>query len=229
MPFNIWCGGCNAHIGKGVRYNAEKKCVGNYFSTKIYSFRMKCHLCPNYIEIETDPKNTDYVVKNGASKKTEEWEGGDENQTENILQEDEAQKLAEDPFYKLEQDRIHVDKVKELAPVLADLQDFNETRKDDFALNQLLRKGFRTKKKELDDLNRERERKGLSIDLLPHSQTDTEEARTIKFKKNNDLEAFEKKRRVEMKSSSIFGNNKDTLNVRKAKIAFATTKKQSIF
>jgi len=25
MPYNIWCGGCNIHIGKGVRYNAEKK------------------------------------------------------------------------------------------------------------------------------------------------------------------------------------------------------------
>ena len=24
MPYNIWCGGCNKHIGMGVRYNAEK-------------------------------------------------------------------------------------------------------------------------------------------------------------------------------------------------------------
>lgn len=56
MPFNIWCLGCNAHIGKGVRYNAEKKQAGNYFSTKIYNFRMKCHLCDNYIEINTDPE-----------------------------------------------------------------------------------------------------------------------------------------------------------------------------
>ncbi len=27
MPFNVWCLHCNAHIGKGVRYNAEKKQV----------------------------------------------------------------------------------------------------------------------------------------------------------------------------------------------------------
>lgn len=40
----------------GVRYNAEKKKVGNYYTTPIYRFRMKCHLCDNYIEIETDPK-----------------------------------------------------------------------------------------------------------------------------------------------------------------------------
>jgi hypothetical protein len=30
MPFNIWCGGCNSMIAKGVRFNAEKKQVGNY-------------------------------------------------------------------------------------------------------------------------------------------------------------------------------------------------------
>lgn len=40
----------------GVRYNAEKKRVGNYYTTPIYRFRMKCHLCDNHFEIETDPK-----------------------------------------------------------------------------------------------------------------------------------------------------------------------------
>ena len=56
MPYNIWCGGCKAHIGMGVRYNAEKSKTGNYYSTPIYKFRMKCHLCDNYFEIQTDPK-----------------------------------------------------------------------------------------------------------------------------------------------------------------------------
>ena len=40
----------------GVRYNAEKKKIGNYYSTPIYSFRCKCHLCDNWFTIETDPK-----------------------------------------------------------------------------------------------------------------------------------------------------------------------------
>ncbi|KAG8935519.1 hypothetical protein FRC02_007878 [Tulasnella sp. 418] len=56
LPFNIWCGTCNAHIGMGVRYNAEKKKIGNYYSTPIYSFRCKCHLCSGWFEIQTDPK-----------------------------------------------------------------------------------------------------------------------------------------------------------------------------
>lgn len=39
-----------------MRYNAEKKKIGMYYSTPIWSFRMKCHLCDNWFEIQTDPK-----------------------------------------------------------------------------------------------------------------------------------------------------------------------------
>lgn len=56
MPYNIWCGTCGNHIGMGVRYNAEKTKIGNYFTTPIYQFRMKCHLCDGHFEIKTDPK-----------------------------------------------------------------------------------------------------------------------------------------------------------------------------
>ena len=40
----------------GVRYNAEKTIVGKYYTTPIAKFRMKCHLCDNHFEIQTDPK-----------------------------------------------------------------------------------------------------------------------------------------------------------------------------
>nr|ODN95552.1 coiled-coil domain-containing protein 130 [Cryptococcus depauperatus CBS 7855] len=73
LPFNIWCGTCNAHIGAGVRYNAQKRKVGNYYSTPIYAFRCKCHLCSGWFEIRTDPKNATYVVEEGAKKKDEDW------------------------------------------------------------------------------------------------------------------------------------------------------------
>jgi coiled-coil domain-containing protein 130 len=56
MPFNIWCTTCNAHIGQGVRYNAEKKPFGRYLTTRIYLFRMRCHLCSGTIMLKTDPK-----------------------------------------------------------------------------------------------------------------------------------------------------------------------------
>lgn len=41
-------------------------------------FRMKCHLCVNYIEMQTDPATCDYVIVSGASRKEERW-----NMTEN--------------------------------------------------------------------------------------------------------------------------------------------------
>jgi len=77
----------------GVRYNAEKKKIGAYYSTPIFSFRCKCHLCDGWFEIQTDPKvshsgvrwlvslnrilpyhqNTRYVVTSGARQKDEDW------------------------------------------------------------------------------------------------------------------------------------------------------------
>src|SRR5690606_38480123 len=68
MPFNIWCTHCDTHIGQGVRFNAEKKKVGNYYSTPIYSFRMRHTACGKIIEIRTDPQNTDYVVTEGGKR-----------------------------------------------------------------------------------------------------------------------------------------------------------------
>ena len=79
MPFNVRCTGCQNHIGKGVRFNAEKKAIGKYFSTKIWSFRMLCHAedgtsrtdrkrNPHFIEIHTDPKNAEYIVAEGAER-----------------------------------------------------------------------------------------------------------------------------------------------------------------
>jgi coiled-coil domain-containing protein 130 len=68
MPFNVWCTGCNHLIGKGVRFNAEKKQIGMYHSTKVWSFSMKTPCCQNRIEIHTDPKNAEYVVVSGARR-----------------------------------------------------------------------------------------------------------------------------------------------------------------
>ncbi len=69
MPFNCWCNKCQHLIGKGVRFNAEKKQIGMYYSTRIWSFSMRCPSCSNGIEVVTDPKNTEYVVKTGGRRK----------------------------------------------------------------------------------------------------------------------------------------------------------------
>ncbi|RWV84195.1 hypothetical protein GW17_00054111, partial [Ensete ventricosum] len=79
MPFNVWCGGCNSMIAKGVRFNAEKKQVGNYYSTKvlenffycIWSFTMKSACCKHEIVIHTDPKNCEYSQKRKVAEEEE--------------------------------------------------------------------------------------------------------------------------------------------------------------
>lgn len=80
MPYNIWCEGCKNHIGMGVRYNAEKSKVGNYYTTTIWKFKFKCHLCDNYIEMKTDPANFDYVIVSGASRQERRWDPSENEQ-----------------------------------------------------------------------------------------------------------------------------------------------------
>jgi len=68
MPHNVWCGGCERHIARGVRFNAEKKASGKYLSTTILEFSMKCPSCPMIFKIKTDPKNADYEFIEGCRK-----------------------------------------------------------------------------------------------------------------------------------------------------------------
>merc|ERR1719361_293005 len=85
MPFNIWCGsnaedpdpnvkGCRKHIGIGVRYNAEKTRVAMYYTTPVYQFKIRCHMCSNPITIKTDPGNMDYIVVSGGRRVEQRWD-----------------------------------------------------------------------------------------------------------------------------------------------------------
>jgi coiled-coil domain-containing protein 130 len=51
-----------------VRFNAGKKEVGRYLSTKIYEFSMKCHMCAHPLKVRTDPKHCDYILFEGLQK-----------------------------------------------------------------------------------------------------------------------------------------------------------------
>ncbi|KAG8213209.1 CWC16 protein [Butyriboletus roseoflavus] len=150
----------------GVRYNAEKKKVGSYYSTPIYSFRCKCHLCDGWFEIQTDPKNTRYVVVSGARQKDEEW-NPEENGGFAIhgtrdtfcppCRVSEARAIVDtdgnagpaDPLAALEKSTTaqdHVNKVQ--IPRLESLQEVSDRyNSDPYALSSLVRKRFRAEKK----------------------------------------------------------------------------------
>eukprot|EP00042_Codosiga_hollandica_P054539 m.740247 g.740247 ORF g.740247 m.740247 type:complete len:445 (-) comp58926_c0_seq1:110-1444(-) len=184
LPYNIWCHGCKKMIGMGTRFNAEKKKVGNYYSTPIYSFNMKCAECPNRFTIETDPKNCDYKITVGAQRKVENWDPEDA-ESATFLAGEEKLKIDGDAMFRLEHGVGDAAKAKQSLPALQRLHDLQSRMKDDYDLNSLLRKANRTerkiikKQKEVDD--KLLKKASLDIVLLPEQPEDIRHASLIKF------------------------------------------------
>lgn len=147
----------------GVRYNAEKKRIGNYYSTPIYSFRCKCHLCAGWFEIQTDPKNTRYVVTEGAKQQAQDWDNPEEDGTfpASYTREGEGESSTTgDAFSKFE--KATTSKVRALtaAERLDEMEQLNDDRwSDPYELNRNLRKALRVHK------GKQREKKDQDDDL----------------------------------------------------------------
>ncbi|KAM6939646.1 putative splicing factor YJU2B [Xenentodon cancila] len=207
MPYNIWCDGCKNHIGMGVRYNAEKKKVGNYYTTPIYRFRMKCHLCVNYIEMQTDPATCDYVIVSGARRKEERWDMA-ENEQILTTERTEKEKLETDAMYKLDHGGKDKEKLTKALPTLSEIQDYQSGWKDDFQLNSTLRRKFRIEKKVLAEEeekdNAVRMRTNLSIPLLPEKAEDKKLAALLTYQAPDSYEDKQHSKRKEIASRSWF-------------------------
>ncbi|EFX83413.1 hypothetical protein DAPPUDRAFT_48162, partial [Daphnia pulex] len=184
MPYNIWCEGCpdkSIPIGMGVRYNAEKTKVGMYYSTPIYQFRFKCHLCPNYIVMKTDPGNLDYVIVSGAKRQERRWDPLDNEQ---VVPEEKStsQKLATDAMFKLEHGEKDALKSKNAAPIIDRLQDHRERWRDDYTTNRILRDQFRKELKARAAVDAALLAKSsLDIKLLPQSEDDQKIASLLRL------------------------------------------------
>ena len=188
MPFAIWCTNCPSEtiVGQGVRFNAEKKKVGNYYSTPIYSFRMKHTDCGGWIEIRTDPKNAAYVVTEGARKR----ETGEDELREGdvvVRSEEEKERLRQDAFAALEvtiegrqQETVDRDRINELFTATDNHWD------DPYSMNKRLRSSFRVgrKQRERDHTVAEgiKDRFGLDIELLPENEEDSDRAAYVDFR-----------------------------------------------
>uniref|UniRef100_A0A663F9R8 Probable splicing factor YJU2B n=2 Tax=Aquila chrysaetos chrysaetos TaxID=223781 RepID=A0A663F9R8_AQUCH len=207
MPYNIWCDGCKNHIGMGVRYNAEKKKVGTYYTTPIYRFRMKCHLCVNYIEMQTDPAGCDYVIVSGARRKEERWDMKDNEQVLPTERE-EKEKLETDAMFRLEHGVADRATLQRAIPTLASLQEAQSAWKDDFALNSRLRRHFREEKKTLREEEEEaaalQAKAGLSIPLVREAEEDRRLAALLKYHSPDSYEEKQRMKRTEISSRSWF-------------------------
>jgi len=179
-----------------------------YYSTPIFSFRMKCHLCSNWIEIHTDPKNTEYIIVSGARRKIEEW-NPEENGSIALTDEKEKEKLESNAFYKLENDLKNKRKAEESVPLLTQLQKLsNRQWKDPYTSSYIIRKKFRERKKQEKQQQEEdqkfKDKHLLSIELLPETEDDQKNAK--KAFKEDIYSSINKvnQRKLEIQSSSIF-------------------------
>ncbi|KAK0480243.1 CWC16 protein, partial [Armillaria novae-zelandiae] len=238
LPFNIWCGTCNNHIGMGVRYNAEKKKIGNYYSTPIFSFRCKCHLCDGWFEIQTDPKNTRYVVVSGARQKDEDWDP-EENGGFAVHGKSEGAAAPVDPLAALEKTtdaQNHLTNVQ--VPRLESLQTASEHyNADPYALSSKVRQVFRhekkieTAKRKADDEIKGRYALPAEMKLLEDDEQSHTDAREEWQRRRSEFEARERKRRKFPAASSLAlptSNSKSqTVNSLRARILGNTAKKNS--
>ncbi|KAI1338472.1 CWC16 protein [Xylariaceae sp. FL0016] len=189
MPFAVWCSTCPKPtiIGQGVRFNVEKKKVGQYHSTPVYSFRMRHVACGGTIEIRTDPKNTAYVVVEGGRKRdTGDDRAVADGEAVAILTEGERAALRTNAFAKLERTIEDREQAARAKARVEELEDESARRwEDPYALNRKMRDVFRVgrKQREKEGLETEalRERMGLGIELLPGTEEDSARAKLVDF------------------------------------------------
>ncbi|CAM1506457.1 Fc.00g060980.m01.CDS01 [Cosmosporella sp. VM-42] len=216
MPYPIWCTTCPKPtiIGQGVRFNAEKKRVGNYYTTPIWSFRFKHVECGGWIEMRTDPKNTAYAVVEGAKKRDTGEEKAKEGDSV-ILTDQEREALRKNAFASLEKTIEDREQLKQATERIHELMDASSRHWDDpYTQNQKLRKAFRAGRKErerdADASEGLKDRMSLGIDILPATEEDARRAALVDFGPADDG-------RDRALLKPLFGDAKKTPSVTKGK------------
>lgn len=190
MPYAIWCATCPRPtvIGQGVRFNAEKRRAGHYYTTPIFTFRFRHAACGGAIEMRTDPQNTAYVVVSGATrrdtghdKQDQELEGGVP-----ILTDAEREALRSNAFASLEKTINDREQLRESSRRIDGLQDVAARQwADPYALNQKLRRSFRAGRKDraaaTEATEALQDRMSLGMDILPATEEDAQRARLVDF------------------------------------------------
>jgi coiled-coil domain-containing protein 130 len=182
MPFATWCTNCQPEviIGQGVRFNAEKKKVGNYYSSPIFEFTLKHTVCGGKIVIRTDPKNSEYVVGEGGRKR--DYGGADKIIPLNLDGLEDGRDALEVLEGKTEDERRHKTE-KEMIDDL--LRSREKDWADPYQLNQRLRQSFRVGRNERKEKKQKTEalkdRFGLELDLADETEMDRMRAGLVEF------------------------------------------------
>ena len=204
MPVNVWCDGCGEHIARGVRYNAEKKKCGTYFTSDVFEFQMNCHLCGQRFIIKTDPENRDYEFVSGLHRKVETFDVKEIGTRE--FDDKEQALMRADAIRSLENKEEDSMKFEKAVPTLDRLKDLEEklhTNED--SLNQRVRSKLREIRKAEERREARANAAGLSIRLLPTSRSDIRKSRSVAFQRKSKAEVAAKLEDVKARSGDIFG------------------------
>lgn len=204
LPYAVWCHTCSPHaiIGQGVRFNAEKRKVGYYLSTPLWSFSLKHNVCGGRIEIRTDPKNTAYVVVDGGKAR----DYGDDNVSQGeggmpILSAEEREQRREDAFAQLEGKAQEKAQVNDNTKRIEELYEARGRDWDDpWTANKRIRQSFRQERKalkrEADADQALQDRIGAGIALLPENDEDRLRAKLVDFQGEGNNQRDESSRSV---------------------------------
>jgi coiled-coil domain-containing protein 130 len=231
LPFDCWCLNpeCNTHIAQGVRYNAEKKKIGMYFTSPIYEFRMNCHVCKKQVFIiETDPKNSAYKLVSGIRKKAKPSEVLE-------LQEERNASIREVGTVNVEEELIlptlsvntastssvfsniekNVLNKRKADSAIAQIQGLAELSarnwKDDYEMNQKLRKTARDDRNVIKNSEKDAKKIGLfAKPLLKEDKYDAAIAEIAFLQKKQSTS--EHHRRSTLLSGDMFANSTSTLS-----------------
>lgn len=233
LPFAVWCTTCKpeAIVGQGVRFNAEKKRVGNYHSTPIWSFRMKHTACGGWWEIRTDPQNAEYVVVEGARRRDygpDEVGKGEGEMA--FLTEEEREKRRLDAFANLEGKMEEKSTEKKNKERVEELYEQSMVWEDPYTANQKLRAHFRVGRKA-----REKEEKvkegmqdkfSFGYDIADETETDRVRAGLVEFKSDVTAASGNWKPLFESKAVESAGESKPKQKKLKSEILADQSRQQ---
>ncbi len=206
MPVNVWCEGCNEHIARGVRFNAEKKKCGTYFSSDVFEFQMNCHLCGQRFIIKTDPQNRDYEFVSGLRRKVETFDVKDIGTRE--FDEKEQALMRTDAIRSLENKEVDAMNFQKAVPALDGIREIQDRiYEDEDSLNRLVRGKLRVMRKAEKKREEKAQNAGLGIKLLPTSKSDIRSSKSVLFHKKTKAEVDSKLREFNTRTGSIFGES----------------------
>jgi coiled-coil domain-containing protein 130 len=229
LPFAILCNTCNGNMARGVRFNADKEPVGNYFSTKIFQFSMRCIHCGKPFFIRTDPKASEYTCYSGCTRRNDATnadnitninaedlerslaeEDNVEGSTIEHLSPEERERLKKNPIARLE--HVQTDKLKaatKAAHFQRQYHHYQDLHEDEFSVNQAARKRLRVERNKQRAEVEEGKRIGVALPVsLENNLHELREISALQFKQQSNYLDNVKRKINQRANSSIFNDRK---------------------